>query len=219
MPKPLMALISLLFPAAVGAFIFGAAGRWDFPMVWGVLGELAVFCVALVLVADRGLIRERAAPGPGNQDRLSRPLAAILLPVHWILTGLDIGRFQRSLIPEALQIVGLVGYALCLAILLWAMRENAFYSSVVRIQSDRGHHPITTGPYRWVRHPGYTATMAGGLFGGMALGSWLGLLPIALFWPLFVRRTLVEDRMLQRDLPGYAEYAQRVRYRLIVGIF
>lgn len=214
-----MALISLIFPVIVGAFIFAAAGRWDLPIVWGVLGELAVFCVAVVLVTDRGLIRERAAPGPGNQDRLSRPIAAVLLPAHWILTGLDIGRFQWSLIPEALQIVGVAGYALCLAILLWALCVNTFYSSVVRIQHDRGQHPITTGPYRWVRHPGYTATMAAALFGGLALGSWVGMLPFVVLWPLFVRRTLLEDRMLHQDLPGYAEYAQRVRYRLIVGVF
>jgi len=99
------------------------------------------------------------------------------------------------------------------------MRANRFYSSVVRVQTDRGHHTVADGPYRFVRHPGYTATLFAMLSGGVALGSWLAMLPILGFAATFVRRTLLEDRLLQMELPGYAAYAQRVRSRLIPGLF
>ena len=99
------------------------------------------------------------------------------------------------------------------------MRVNRFYSSVVRVQTDRGHHPVVDGPYRFVRHPGYAATLVAVLSGGVALGSWLAMLPVLGFAVVFVRRTLVEDRLLQLELPGYAAYAQQVPSRLIPGVF
>ena len=159
------------------------------------------------------------SPGPGNRDRVTRPITLILFLCHWVLTGLDVGRFQWSVVPWTLQLVGLVGYALSLAGVIWAMRVNPFYSSAVRIQTDRGHHPITAGPYRFVRHPGYTATGLGMICGGLAFGSWVGMLPLVGVLVLFIRRTLVEDRMLHRELAGYAEYAGQVRYRLVAGVF
>jgi protein-S-isoprenylcysteine O-methyltransferase Ste14 len=102
---------------------------------------------------------------------------------------------------------------------LWAVRANPYYSSAVRIQTDRGHRTVTAGPYKIVRHPGYTFTGLGMLTGGLALGSWVGMLPLLGVAALFVRRTLIEDRMLQRELAGYSEYAERVRYRLVAGVF
>src|SRR5205823_5651977 len=110
-------------------------------------------------------------------------------------------------------------YAAALSVNFWAVRANRFYSSVVRVQADRGHHVVASGPYRFVRHPGYLATLVAVLAGGLALGSWAGLLPLLGFAAAFVRRTLVEDRLLRAELPGYAEYARRVRSRLIPGVF
>jgi protein-S-isoprenylcysteine O-methyltransferase Ste14 len=130
-----------------------------------------------------------------------------------------VGRFQWSLVPWALQVACVAGYAAALAVVFWAMRANPFYSSVVRLQTELGHRPISAGPYRFVRHPGYAASLFGMLSGGAALGSWLAMVPILACIGLFVRRTLLEDRLLQRELKGYAEYAQRVRYRLIIGVF
>ena len=207
MSRLLMALLSLLYPAMVGAFVFGAAGRWDLPFVWGVLGALALLGWALVAFGDPGMIRERRSPGSGNQDRITRPIGGILLIGSWVLTGLDVGRYQWSLIPQAAQIAGLIGYVLAMTGLFWAMRVNPFYSSVVRVQTERGHYPVMVGPYRFVRHPGYAASLLAMLTGGVAFGSWLGLLPLLGFASLFVRRTLLEDRMLQQELAGYAEYA------------
>jgi protein-S-isoprenylcysteine O-methyltransferase Ste14 len=168
---------------------------------------------------DPELIRERMRPGPGNRDRLSRPIALALMVAHWVLAGLDIGRFHWSVIPLWVQFVGLAGYAVAVAGVFWAMRVNPFYSSVVRLQADRGQRLITQGPYRVVRHPGYTATIYAMVCGGLAFGSWVGMIPVAGMVALFVRRTLVEDRMLREELAGYADYAQRVPYRLMAGVF
>ena len=210
---------ALLAPLMAIGIYFVAAGTWDRPPAWGILVVLWLFCAWSAATMDRGLIRERVKPGPGSRDHLTRPLATVLLFAHWIVAGLDVGRFQWSVVPETLQWVGLVGYALAMAGMIWVMRVNPFYSSVVRIQSDRGHRPITVGPYRFVRHPGYTFTVLGVLTGALALGSWVGMAPLIGVLALFLRRTLVEDRMLHDELGGYAEYAGRVRYRLVAGVF
>lgn len=212
-------LRAILFPVFAGGIIFVAAGRIDLPAVWSVLALLGVFMVGMVAVADPGMIRERVQPGPGSQDRFTQPASVVLLLAHWLVAGLDVGRFQWSPVPPAVQIAGLIGYAACLVMLLWCLRVNRFYSSVVRVQSDRGHEPITVGPYAIVRHPGYAASIVAALCGGVALGSWLAMVPVAIFVALFVRRTLLEDAMLVRELPGYAGYAKTVRYRLLPGVF
>jgi len=206
-------------PLIVGAIVFVAAGRIDLPMVWGVLVILTLLCIAVAVFADRGMMRERQAPGPGNRDRFTRPLSVVLLVAHWVLAGLDVGRFHWSQIPVPLEIIGLVGYALSLTIVFWAMRSNPYYSSVVRVQTERGHSTVSSGPYRYVRHPGYAASLAGMFFGGLALGSWWAMIPLSVVMIAFIRRTILEDRLLQRKLPGYAEYARQVGYRLIVGVF
>jgi protein-S-isoprenylcysteine O-methyltransferase Ste14 len=213
------AVLSLMMPALVGAIVFTSAGRWDLPMVWAVLGVLAVFSVMMAASSDPGMLRERVKPGPGNRDRLTRPIGVAMLFAHWVLAGLDAGRFQWSPVPWNVQIVGVIGYALAMALLYWAVYTNPFYSTAVRVQTDRGHHTVVEGPYRFVRHPGYTATLVGVLAGGLALGSWLAMVPLIVFGGFFIRRTLLEDRLLQRELGGYADYARRVRYRLIAGVF
>ena len=212
-------LRALIAPAVIAAIIFVSAGTWHLPFVWAVLGVMAAFYFALAVFTDPEMVRERAAPGPGNRDRLTRPLGSAMLLGHWVLVGLDVGRFHWSPVPQSVQVAGLVGYAAALVVNLWAMRANRFYSSVVRVQTDRGHQVVDGGPYRFVRHPGYTATLFAMLSGGVALGSWLAMLPVLGFAALFVRRTLLEDRLLHAELPGYAEYAGRVRSRLIPGVF
>jgi protein-S-isoprenylcysteine O-methyltransferase Ste14 len=213
-----VALLSLVMPALVGGIIFLTAGRFDLPGVWAVLGVLTVLCLAMSATIDRDLFRERTKPGPGNRDRLTRPVGAVLLFAHWILAGLD-ARFEWSRIPLEVQIAGAIGYAVAMAFMFWVMGVNRFYSSVVRVQTDRGHQLVDTGPYRFVRHPGYAATLFGVFAGGLALGSWLALVPLLVLGVLFVRRLLIEEEMLRRELPGYAEYAERVRSRLVVGVF
>ena len=188
-------------------------------MVWALLGVLAVFSMSMAASADPGMVRERVKPGPGNRDRLTRPVGVAMLFAHWILAGLDAGRFQWSPMPWNVQIAGVIGYAVAMAFLFWAVYTNPFYSTAVRVQTDRGHRVVAAGPYRFIRHPGYAATLIGVLAGGLALGSWLAMVPLAILGGFFIRRTLLEDRLLQSELDGYAEYAQRVRYRLVAGVF
>ena len=213
------AVLSLMMPAIVGVIFFASAGRWDLPLVWALLGVLAVFSMSMAASADPGMVRERVKPGPGNRDRLTRPVAVAMLFAHWILAGLDAGRFQWSPVPWNVQIAGVIGYAVAMAFLFWAVYTNPFYSSAVRVQTDRGHRVVAAGPYRFIRHPGYAATLIGVLAGGLALGSWLAMVPLAILGGFFIRRTLLEDRLLQCELDGYAEYSRRVRYRLVAGVF
>ncbi|MGZ9223107.1 MAG: methyltransferase family protein, partial [Anaerolineales bacterium] len=101
----------------------------------------------------------------------------------------------------------------------WAMVENRFFSGVVRIQKDRGHHVISSGPYRFVRHPGYAGALWTYVFLPMLLDSIWALIPAFLVIGVLVLRTALEDKTLQEELPGYKEFARKTRYRLIPGIW
>ena len=214
--------LSLRIPVAaslIAAILFGSAGRWDIPFFWACIGLWAAFAVVAALTVDRDLMQERLRPGAGGRDnlRLLRGMALLIFVSHWIIAGLDVGRFHWSdTVPTSLQIVGLAGLAAGLATWRWAMQVNRFFSSAVRIQRDRGHYVVTEGPYRFVRHPGYAALLGVSACSGLALGSWLSLLPCLILAILFLRRTWLEDRMLRAELAGYPEYAARVRYRLVL---
>ena len=211
----------VLIPATIGAIIFVAAGRIDLPIVWAWLATLLALIVASAAVLPADLLRERQRPGSeGRLHDHHRAFVVPLLVLSWVSGGLDLGRLHWSdTIPTWLRIAGLVGYAAAITVMLWAMRTNRFFSSVIRLQRDRGHQTITGGPYRFVRHPGYTGMIAALLCAGLALGSWLALVPAFGAVLLFLRRTINEDRMLRRDLAGYADYASRVRCRLVPGVW
>jgi protein-S-isoprenylcysteine O-methyltransferase Ste14 len=110
-------------------------------------------------------------------------------------------------------------FAFALAFFVWAILVNRFFSTAVRIQSDRGHHVITNGPYAIVRHPGYAGGVLAFVASALALNSLLVIVPAAIMLAVFVVRTADEDRMLQRELAGYADYSAKVRYRLIPGVW
>src|SRR5262249_53518813 len=106
-----------------------------------------------------------------------------------------------------------------LAVVVWAMAVNRFFSSVIRIQTDRGHHLITCGPYRYVRHPAYASEPFLLIGSGLMLGSWLAtFIGVLLVGPV-LWRTAKEDGILRRELEGYAGYAQQVRYRVFPGVW
>lgn len=200
--------------------LFGAAGRGDLGFFWAYVGVWLVF-IATCLTLDPELMRERFRPGPGGQDNLPRLRLAMLLGLgaHWGIAGWDAGRPGAGGVPVLLQVAGLIGVAAALGVWRWAMGVNRFFSSAVRIQRDRGHYVITTGPYRYVRHPGYAALLVLSVSIGLALGSWWSLLPTLASAMLFVRRAAVEDRLLRAELPGYPAYARQVRYRFAPGLW
>ena len=113
----------------------------------------------------------------------------------------------------------LAAAALSMALVTWSMASNRFFSSYVRIQKDRGHVVASGGPYRYVRHPGYVGMLGFGLATPLILGSVWALIPAGLTLVVVVVRTALEDRTLQRELEGYQAYAQRVRYRLVPGLW
>jgi protein-S-isoprenylcysteine O-methyltransferase Ste14 len=153
-------------------------------------------------------------------DKVLGPLMALSVSFPLVIVaGLD-HRFGGSpVLPLWLVVLGFLLISLGYAFGAWALIENRFFSSVVRIQVDRGHVVCDSGPYRVVRHPGYAgSTLA--LFGiVLALGSLWTLIPAAVALIIAVIRTVLEDRALQDELPGYRDYARRVRYRLIPGIY
>ena len=213
-------LKSGLFVVAAAAALFAAAGTVAIASFWIYLAILAVVIIVSFAALDPDLLRERLRPG-GKKSPLSLRIFSLVLFVHWIVAGLDRGRFHWSDdVPGWLQGVCLFTVGSGYALALWAMRVNRFFSSVIRIQTDRGQHVVTTGPYAFVRHPGYTAGILIIAASGPALGSWLAAALVVIFsLPFLLYRAITEDRILQVELAGYPDYAARVRWRLVPGIW
>ena len=218
-------LISLVSYLVIGGILFGVAGRWDLPWFWLTLATFAATHLITALVInhhDPELVRERMKPGPGvpGWDRAIMTLSGVLALVNFVVVPLDVGRFHWSdTVPDWLQAIGLVGIVLGMSLLLWSMLANTYFSKLVRIQDERKHRVIDSGPYRFVRHPGYVGWMLLWLSLNLALGSWLGVGFSALTTLVVIIRTVLEDRFLQQHLPGYSDYAGRVRWRLLPGLW
>jgi protein-S-isoprenylcysteine O-methyltransferase Ste14 len=177
---------------------------------------------ALIAWRSPGLIRERARPGPGTLEGVGQETALYTLPAlaHWVLVAVDRpGSAWWRPMPAAVHALGLFGYTVANIVVIWAELANPFFSSAVRIQTERGQHVISSGPYAYVRHPGYAAGAAFLVCSSLALGSWLSMLPAIFFSVALVRRARVEDAFLKQNLPGYTRYAERVRFRLLPGIW
>jgi protein-S-isoprenylcysteine O-methyltransferase Ste14 len=221
MAMPLSAYIqSVLFVLAAAAALFVSAGTVAFVGFWIYLAILAAVMAASFAFLDPGLLRERMRPG-GQRPPLALRLLTLFILAHLIIAGLDRGRFHWSdSVPVWLRGAGLLTVAAGYGLAFWAMRVNRFFSSVVRIQSDRGQHVVTTGPYRLIRHPGYLAGIVIISASGVALGSWLAMAMLMVFGlPFALYRVITEDRVLQAELAGYRDYAARVRWRILPGIW
>ncbi len=171
-----------------------------------------------------GLMAERQnmekAQSAKAWDKVLAPLMALSVSFPLVIVaGLDHRIGWSPVFPLWLIVPGFILIALGYAFAAWALAENRFFSSVVRIQVDRGHVVCDTGPYRFVRHPGYAGNLLALPGIVLALSSIWALIPAAVALIIAVIRTALEDRTLQEELPGYREYALRVRYRLIPGIF
>jgi len=211
---------SVLFLIPTAIALFGSAGTLALPAFWIYIALFALAFVVSIAILDPDLLRERMRPG-GKRLPLALWAITIILFAHWIVAGLDVGRFHWSdTVPVWLQAAALIVIAATWVLTLWAMRVNRFFSSVARIQSDRGQYVITTGPYAFVRHPGYLAGFAMIIASGLALGSWLSVVVLLIpAVPGLIVRAVREDRMLQAELPGYRDYAARVRWRVLPGIW
>jgi len=211
-------------PAAV---LFAAAGTLRWPTAWAYLGLTALFGLVsriLALQKNPDLLTERAE-GLGKEDtadwdKVLMPLTAIAGPmVMLMVAGLD-KRFSWSEpVPACLMVAALLVVILGCLVGTGATVVNRYFSAVVRIQQDRGQTVVDVGPYRAVRHPGYAGAVAAYLATPFLLGALWALVPVFVIIGLIVVRTSLEDRTLRRELPGYAEYTRRVRYRLFPGVW
>jgi len=206
----------------VGAF--WAAGRLDW--LWGwvmtalLLGNLLLMGVWFIPTRPDLLIeRSQAAENMADWDRfLALPMAVLGPLLIAVVAGLD-ERYGWSSVPLPLSIAAVVLAQAGTCWAIWAMAVNRFFSGVVRIQSERGHAVQTGGPYAVMRHPGYAGSALYDLAMPLMLGSWWGLIPALATIVVVVARTKLEDRKLQAELDGYADYARRVRYRLLPGVW
>jgi protein-S-isoprenylcysteine O-methyltransferase Ste14 len=210
--------------AVMWLVIFGCAGRLDYWPGWVFfILSIAGMAISFRVYTDMpDLVRERIKPGPGIKpwDRVILGIFIGLYIIAAVLAVLDGGRFKWSgALPWWVNVIGFVIYLSGTALSMWAVRVNRFFSSVVRIQSDRGHTVVMDGPYRRVRHPGYVAGIMLGPGLALAFGSLWALIPAGLMVLVLIIRTWLADRTLQRELPGYVEYAEKVPYRLAPGIW
>ena len=220
--RPLiMALIGIAFSAVL--LLIG--GRWNWLEGWLLAG---VYCTVLVVSSlwterhapDLGRERVQAIARPGSlHERIILIWVPLALLAVIVVAALDGGRFHWSHVPLWVEILGFGMFAAYIALSLWAAASNPFLSAAARVQEDRGHHVITSGPYRYVRHPMYLGLCLLGVAVPLALGSWWALIPGGLFVLTFIYRTGQEDHFLAANLPGYREYAQRTRYRLLPGVW
>jgi protein-S-isoprenylcysteine O-methyltransferase Ste14 len=194
-----------------------AAGTWRDPWLWSYVAVVSAIAFLALVTIDEDLARERFTPPTAGADRLSLRVIRLVALAHIVVGAADSGRFHWTAMAPALRIVGLVGFAVSFLVVFRAMAANRFFSAVVRVQTDRGHRVVDSGPYSIVRHPGYAGMITAVPFSALALGSWPSMVLALLYSALILRRVAFEDRFLHANLDGYADYATRVRYRLIPG--
>ena len=205
-------------------FLFWPAGRIDWWPGWGVLAVNAFMMVSMGFIMFRrypDLAAERLKPPKDAKkwDIAINSGVRLFQAARYIVAGLDFRNGWTGGFPIGIQLAALAVSFLGYAIVPWAVANNKFFSQIVRIQTDRGHAVAAGGPYRFVRHPSYLGMIAFEMAIPVMLGS-VGALLISVGTVfLIILRTALEDRTLQAELPGYAEYAKQVRYRLLPGIW
>ena len=208
------------------AVFFASAGRRDIPRAWLFFGAAFVYFVASTLALYRynpELLIERLTlrrEGSKTWDeilmRAANLTGMLLIPA---VAGLDLGRYEWSSLGLIYVVPGFALFILGAVLITWAMIVNRYFESTVRIQEDRDHEVVSTGPYKFVRHPGYLSGILWMSSIPLIIGSLYTLIPLTLYSAMMILRTHLEDRTLRDELPGYAEYAERVRFRLIPWVW
>lgn len=210
----------------MGALLFVPAGTTDWLGGWIFMAEMVIGSLVSVLWLahrDPALLKERMG-GPFQKGQVFWDKVFMLLIIvvwyGWIaLMALDAKRWGTSHVPDWVTYTGAVLIPLGFLAVLRTFRENSFAAPVVKIQRERGQKVISTGPYRIVRHPMYASALLYMLGMPLVLGSWLGLAVLPLIVAVLTIRIFIEERALRKGLPGYNEYAARVRYRLVPYIW
>jgi len=218
-------LQNTIFVVALGALLFASAGTLDWPAAWVFLAVSAILgpaCGLWLAKTDPALLAERLRPTfQADQPAADKKfmLTFVLVMLIWLVAiGLD-RRAHASGVPLVLQALGLALYLLSTAFIMWVFRENSFAAPVVKVQAERHHRVISSGPYAFVRHPMYSGIVLFFVGVPLLLGSWWGVAIAPVFAVLFAIRARIEERALVEGLPDYADYAARVRYRLVPGLW
>jgi protein-S-isoprenylcysteine O-methyltransferase Ste14 len=204
--------------------LFVPAGRIDWWPAWAAIAVMAAWVITTAIVILRSnpdLLAERLGPHKGDKpwDTAIMSIVGLVQLVRYIVAGLDQRYGWTGGLPLAAQLAALILCLLSYSLVVWATASNRYFSQIVRIQSERGHTVATGGPYHYVRHPAYVGTIRYELAVPILLGSWWAWLISGLNVILLMVRTALEDRTLQAELTGYADYARQVRYRLLPGIW
>ena len=213
---------SLVGSVVLATLLFVSAGTVRWPMAWLLFVLFVAVAIATYLLVDPALIAERSLNRRSTQkwdNVLMGVYGTLTVLVVPVVAGLDF-RFDWSpKLPVLVEIVALVVNIAGWSLHIWAMRANAFFAIVVRLQEDRNQTVASGGPYQWIRHPGYAGGICFNLATPIMLGSLWGLIPAMIAALLLVLRTALEDRLLHRKLAGYVQYAATVRYRLVPGVW
>jgi protein-S-isoprenylcysteine O-methyltransferase Ste14 len=214
-------VILLLF---LGVMLFFSAGSvtwlWGWVYLALYLGGILVNAIFLARAHPETIARRSESEGMKAWDKVVGGLWGLAYFVAVpVVSGLDARLGWTGETGLVVHLVGIVGFLLGFAIFSWAMAENAYFSTVVRVQEEQGHRVCTSGPYRVVRHPGYFGAILQSLSSPLVLGSAWALLPGLAAVILMVIRTALEDRTLHDELEGYPDYAEDVRCRLVPGIW
>ena len=208
------------FSLLAAAIPMAIAGEFGSVYLWALAAGCSAVALYAVHTVSPELARERYHPPSPGLDGTALRWVRLIGFATIVFALLDSGRWHLSApVPAGWRVAGLITFLAGIAMFVYAMSMNRFFSSVVRIQDERGHHVIDSGPYARVRHPGYVGMLLLGATMPLALGSWWAFLPGSVIVFFGFRRVWVEDRFLAANLPGYREYAARVRYRLIPGIW
>jgi len=205
--------------SVVTSLVFALAGTWRDPWLWAFAGVWAGSTLYGIAGVEDDLLKERFRPPTSSADRVALTLVRIFGLALVVFGVLDGGRWHLAPVPPAVRAVALAGMAAGFGLFFRAMHENRFFSAVVRLQSERGHRVVDSGPYSVVRHPGYAGMLVGMPCAGLALGSFISLALGVVLSLMIVRRAGFEDTFLRKNLEGYVAYAGRVHYRLVPGLW
>jgi protein-S-isoprenylcysteine O-methyltransferase Ste14 len=210
-----------LMVAFQAVILFLVSGHLDWLWAWAFLGlylfGIVINATFMFRYNPETIAQRASAEGMKDWDKIVSGLWAVTGVILLVVAGLDERNGWSAPFPLSSHIIGIAVFAFGFALFSWAMVSNAYFATVVRVQKE--HTVCTTGPYHFVRHPGYVGAILQSLALPLFLGSVWALIPGAIHALLMVLRTALEDRTLREELPGYAEYAQRVRFRLLHNVW
>ncbi len=218
-------LLTTVLVVIMAWFFFSSAGRYDIPRAWYFFISMIIYFYISIIVLYKfnpTLIAERLKMKKDAKkwDRILMRITNLFgVYITIIIAGLDVGRFRWSYLNMHFLVIGYILWILSNFFSTYAMTVNPHFEPTVRIQNDRNHRVVTTGPYRYIRHPGYLGGILFYISTPLIIGSTYAFIPEGIAITLTIIRTILEDKTLQNELDGYLEYSKKVKYKLIPGIW